>query len=192
MASSLARYRRILKPTAETVRCTYTESLEDTEADRYPTFTKNLYFSIFPPPVADHRLDDDRECDHTDLLKPLGHLGSGRLGKTCTAMRKDMTPYPCSVVPKPDIRRVVAVTKMDSNQVDYIDAVRALEPFSLSDKIRSPFLCRVLLSFRSKQPFQIGSDSGEGAQRGFKDSDGGLQMRMEIRGRCGLLIRNSN
>jgi len=155
MASSLARFRQVLKPPfPKDTRCTYREPTPD-PGECFPVFTKDLYLSVFKPPIRDRHIDDDREMDHQELLKTLQHIGSGRMGKTVSAMKKDMTKYPAGQHKKPDFSDQVAVTKMAASRVDYVEAVRLAELFSMKHHDMSPMLCQVLLKFRSKMPYHI-------------------------------------
>uniref|UniRef100_A0A2C9KXN1 Protein kinase domain-containing protein n=1 Tax=Biomphalaria glabrata TaxID=6526 RepID=A0A2C9KXN1_BIOGL len=81
MASSLARFRNTMKPTPEKITCPYYPKPKDTRDEKFPTFTKDLYFSAFPAPIPVRQIDDDKEVDHNQLLKQMANLGSGRFGK---------------------------------------------------------------------------------------------------------------
>ncbi|CAG5115415.1 unnamed protein product [Candidula unifasciata] len=158
--SSFSRYRHRLKPDIpQSVKtCVYDDHSNDrTGAVVFPLFTKDLYLSVFPAPLnaTDRRIDDDKEADPGQFMKILCPLGSGRLGKSYTAHRVDMTPYSSTTVPKKDIKHMVVLTKMDAKRVDYMDMVRAVEPFTLARPDISLFLSKVLLTFRSTLPYKV-------------------------------------
>ncbi|GFR78373.1 protein kinase C [Elysia marginata] len=146
-------YRERIKVTPENVTCPYYKQTVEPDL-LFPVFTRDLYFSVFPAPIPDRRINDGNPTDHTAILKVLAQLGSGKIGKHFTAMRKDFTKYSCSKPLKRDLSMVVMLTEMDSKAVDYIDAVRVIEPFLLR-KHPNPFLCRVMLNFRDCVPFQV-------------------------------------
>ena len=70
-------------------------------------------------------------------------------------MKKDLVKYAAGSAQKPDLTQIVAVTKMAANHVDYIDAVRYVELFNLRSRSLSPFIIKVMLSFRSRLPYQM-------------------------------------
>ncbi|BFZ17024.1 hypothetical protein BsWGS_20063 [Bradybaena similaris] len=139
--------------------CVYDEHLKDRTlvAVKFPVFTKDLYQSVFPAPLnaTDRRIDDDREADPNHFLRIVSPLGSGRMGKSYTALRIDLTPYACTVVTKKDVKHMVVVSKVEVKRMDYLDVVRAVEPFTLAGPDVSSFLCKVLLTFRSSLPYRI-------------------------------------
>ncbi|XP_055887155.1 protein kinase C-like 2 isoform X1 [Biomphalaria glabrata] len=155
MASSLARFRNTMKPTPEKITCPYYPKPKDTRDEKFPTFTKDLYFSAFPAPIPVRQIDDDKEVDHSQLLKQMANLGSGRFGKTFTVMPKDFTNYACTIVPKQSSKLMVALTRVETSKVDYLDILRATDPFILDAKEPSPFICKILLRFRSLLPYQV-------------------------------------
>lgn len=146
-------YRESKKVTPEKVVCPYYKKSNEPDF-LFPVFTRDLYFSVFPPPIPDRRISDGSPCDHTTIFKRLAQVGSGKIGKHFTVMRKDFTKYPCCKPLKQDPSMVVILTEMDSKCIDYIDAVRVIDPFLL-DKHANPFICRVLLNFRDSVPFQV-------------------------------------
>ncbi|XP_059156989.1 protein kinase C iota type-like isoform X2 [Physella acuta] len=144
-----------MKATPQKVTCPYYEKKRDPRDEEFPNFCKDLFFSAFPAPIPDRRIDDDIETDHSEFFKPMASLGSGRLGKTFTVLRKDFTKYACTIVKKQDPRMLVAMTKIDSKKIDYVDAIRATQPFVLDEKEYSPFICPILLRFKSRLPYQV-------------------------------------
>ncbi|CAG5118778.1 unnamed protein product, partial [Candidula unifasciata] len=136
--------------------CVFSERARDTTRDeKFPVFTKDLYLSVFPPHlnVKDRHVDDDKEADPNQFMKFMRHVGSGRLGKSYLATRVDFTPYAATKVLKQNPKLVVVMTMMDGKRVDYIDAVRAIIPFTFTGGEPSPFLAKVIFSFRSSLPY---------------------------------------
>ncbi|BFZ00066.1 hypothetical protein BsWGS_03104 [Bradybaena similaris] len=117
--------------------------------------TSSMPLSVFPAHlnVKDRHVEDGRETDPNQFMKFMRHLGSGRLGKSYLARRVDVTPYAATTVPKPDPKLVVVMTMMDSKRVEYIDAVRAILPFTFTGGEPSPFLAKIILCFRSSLPY---------------------------------------
>ncbi|KAH9489830.1 hypothetical protein Btru_036302 [Bulinus truncatus] len=155
MASSLARFRHTLKPTPEKVTCPFHPQQKDMRDEKFPTFTKDLYFSAFPAPIPVRHFDDNKEADHSQLLKQMSNLGFGRFGKTYTVMPKDFTIYACTIVPKQNAKLMVALTKVETSKIDYLEILRATDPFMLEGKEPSPFICKILLRFRNLLPYQV-------------------------------------
>ncbi|RUS88573.1 hypothetical protein EGW08_003673 [Elysia chlorotica] len=146
-------YRDSMKVTPENLTCAYYKEAKEPDL-LFPVFTRELYFSAFPAPIPDKRISDGNPIDHTSMFKIMAQMGSGKIGKHFTAMRKDFTKYSVTKPMKKDPKLVVAITEMTSRAVDYIDAVRVIEPF-LHDKHGSLFLCHILMHFRNQVPFQV-------------------------------------
>ncbi|KAK3791554.1 hypothetical protein RRG08_002911 [Elysia crispata] len=146
-------YREGKKATPENVTCAYYK--KEVQPDLlFPVFTRDLYFSVYPAAIPDRQINDGNPADHTTILRTLAQVGSGKIGKHFTAMRRDFAKYSVTKPLANDPQMEVILTEMDSRAVDYIDAVRVIEPFLLG-KFPNPFLGRILLHFRDQVPFRV-------------------------------------